>query len=277
MRLLIVLLLFTINIYSVQFAIESGYKNYENSRQKDNAIETRMSFSGEDKKISWLIGAENTKANTFKPPLDENLHIQKYFLNLGYNINDKTALKSSFLTISDNIAPTDGGNVYGLGVNYKYDKTTNLNTYGYFSDYKDFDVIQVDMEIIKKYNLSLINLNASLSSRAIFIKEETNNKYTQNAQHAYLSPDIKLSASKDKYFANLGISPFKKLFMVSENGTRVSHHAMELKNNIMFAFGKNFSKSSIAGKYNYGEADEIPINNKNVKINMLSIEFKNKF
>lgn len=271
------LLLSTINIYSVELKIESGYKNYENSKQKDDSLTGRISISQKKDKIDWLIGMEKTVADTLKPPLKEDLHIEKYFLNLGYDINNKMTLESSFLKISDNIAPTDNGSVYGLGINYIYNENTNLNTRGYFSDFRDFNVVQFDADLIKKYNLNRLKLKFSISPHIIFIDDEIKNAFTKNAQNVYFAPDIKVFVSNNQYFGGLGVSPFKKLFIVTENGTAISHHSMELKKNMMLSLGKNFDKFSIAGKYNYGEADELPINNKNVKINMFTLEYKQKF
>ena len=61
------------------------------------------------------------------------------------------------------------------------------------------------------------------------------------------------------------------------NGFKVQHHAMEFNKTYKCGIGKHFTWGDVKLQYVYQEATEIPINNKNVKVDNIILQVGYKF
>ena len=85
----------------------------------------------------YTIAYDKTHTNTFKPPLTQDLCVNKYYLKYQYKINKNQAYSISYANIDDNIMQeVDNGKIYGIGFTHN-----NYNIAQYLSDYNNFNVL----------------------------------------------------------------------------------------------------------------------------------------
>ncbi|WP_321467774.1 hypothetical protein [Halarcobacter sp.] len=258
---------------------EYGVKDYSNSMTKiDGKVQNiGISHKISNHMISLGYQGDNvdrqhsiTKANL--PSLD----VEKYSAKYAYKINDKTNLKVSYIKITDNLAPTDQGKVYGLGGDYTIVKglTAGLNIYK--SDYETFDVNQYDFTLSKGFKIDNLKLKTTVIAKKIDIDGIKYGGYTFKDKN-YFTTGLKLGANYNGYVAGLGVFFGKRAFTVLDDGVKVQHHAMEQDKTYMLSLGKRFKDFDIMAKYSFQNGKELPENRDDVDTKVVTLSLTYKF
>jgi len=253
-------------------------KNYMNSKQKKDAITYGIDVDIHHKNSAYKITYEQSKADTKKPPLKEDLKNKKLFLKYGYALNNKIHLNLNYIKVlSDNIAITTGGKVYGAGITYTTDKKLSLNFTQFYTNYKDFNVYQSDFRCNFKTKLNGLKLKISSITKYISLKDDKNNSFTKNAQKEYLTTGLKLHAHYKSYHFGSGFFIGKRVFAIMNEGSKLQHHAMEFDRTYAVGVGKTISNFIFRMQYIYQRATELPSKNENVEIETIRMILNYKF
>lgn len=271
MKILFALLpLFTLS-YAENTTVKLTYENinFDNSMKKDQGKMYGMALDHQTSTSLYQIAFEKTNTNTFKPPLEKDLHVNKYYLKYTHMLDDKNAFNVEYATIDDNIMKeTDGGHIYGLGYRYAAFGFTQ-----YLSDYAHFNVYQTDMKYTFKKQFGGAMASATILGKYIHLQDKNSNNFSKNAKENYFTPGVKIHAHHHGYHVGAGAFFGKRVFAVMNDGFKVQHHAMEFNKTYMAGVGKHFEDMYFHLKYVYQEATEIPINNDNVKVNNIVLEW----
>ena len=132
------------------------YKDYDNSKTKTNGktIDYRFLHNFESSQI--VINYEDSltkRENEITKAKLTSLEVEKLSMKYLYHISDELSFKTSFINIEDNLAPTDDGKIYGLGLIKNMNSSTGIKIDTYLSDYEDFNVNQYDLTFVKKFKL----------------------------------------------------------------------------------------------------------------------------
>ncbi len=262
-------LIVTLN-YAEGTTVKINYEtlNFNGSKKKDNAKRVGVMLSHKKDKNLYQLRYERTDTNTFQPPLNKDLKVDKYYLKYTQNIDAVQSFSLSYATIDDNLMKqTDGGHIYGFG--YRYG---DLKIAQYFSDYKHFNVFQSEAGYTFKRHFGELKTSATLLGKYIHLQDKESNNFSKNAKTDYFTPGIKLHAHYKGYHFGAGAFFGKRIFAVMDDGFKVQHHAMEFKETYMCGLGKHFEWGSVHLKYVYQKASEIPIYNDKVKVENIILQ-----
>ncbi|AXH12139.1 hypothetical protein [Halarcobacter bivalviorum] len=258
---------------------EYGVKDYKNSMtKKDGNVKTvGISHKVSNHKIDLSYQGDNViREHSLSKVNLKSLDVEKYSIKYNYKINDSFALKTSYIKIIDNLAPTDQGKVYGLGGTYQFSKGLSTSLSAYKSDYKDFDVKQYDFAISKGFKIKDIKLKATALAKKIDIDGKTYGNYVFKDKD-YFTTGIKFAASYQSYVAGVGAFFGKRIFTVLDDGTKVQHHAMQQDKTYMLSFGKKFKNFDIIAKYSFQNGKELPENRDDVDTKVMALSLMYKF
>ena len=247
--------------------------DFTNSKKKNNGKREGIALSHKDGENKYELLYERTDTKTFKPPLKKDLKVDKYYFKYTRKLENSQAFSASYATINDNIMrETDAGNIYGFG--YKYNE---LAITQYISDYKNFNVYQTDLTYGYKKEYGLWEFHGKLMGKYIHLQNRKSNNFSKNAKEDYATLGLKLHLYYDDY--HFGVATFigDRIFAVMHNGFKVQHHAMAFNKTYKCGIGKHFTWGDIKVQYVYQEATEIPINNKNVKVDNVVLQVGYKF
>jgi len=278
------LLLLTVATYlfaqTIHSSVSSYYetKNFTNSKQKNDAIVYGVGADIHSANSAYKIAYEQGDTDTKKSPkLTEDLETAKLFLQYSYKVDDKLSLNINYINIlEDNIAITQGGQTYGLGIGYKFN-IISLHINNFYTQYDDFNVNQIDTDIEYKTALDTIQIKFNLLTKYIQIDDTHINSFTQNADENYFTTGAKFHLHYQGYHFGSAIYLGKRAFSVMNDGFKIQHHAMEFHETYAIGLGKNISNFVIRLQYTYATATELPINNKNVKISNTKFLLNYKF
>jgi len=265
---------FLLSLCSLPLLANNIFLNYqsldfEKSKKKDKGKRYGFGLNIKEKLYNYQLLVEKTDTRTFKPPLNKDLEVDKYYIKVNKNLDKTSQLHFSYSFLQDNIMKeTDGGKTYGIGYSYKMVTFTQ-----YFTDYKHFDVFQSDIKYISKQK----NYNFIMIGKYIKLKDKDSNKFSKNAKNDYFTLGLKLHTNYKKYHFGAGTFLGKRVFAVMKDGFKVQHHAMEFDKTLMCGVGKSYKWGSAKLRYIYQNATELPINNKNVKVKNISLELTKKF
>ena len=255
------------------------YKDYENSKTKTQGktLDYRLLHNFENSQIAVnyedsLTKRENevTKAKLI------SLEVEKLSMKYLYNIRNDLSFKTSFMNIEDNLAPTDNGKIYGLGLIKSIDNFNDIKVDTYLSNYADFNVNQYDLTFVKKFKFNDINFMGQTGVKYIDINGSEYGNYTLKDNY-YTSYFFNLNANYNSFIFGLGFMNGDRLFAVQEDGLKVEHHGLEQSKNYMVSLGKKFKDIDIISKYIYSNSDELPENRNDVKSQFVSLGLTYKF
>ena len=182
MKKLVYFLFFIVNVYAVEFqTVHSSIHSYienmkvENSKQRNDGIVFGIGADIHTGVSEYKFTYENGNIDTKKPPLNKDLKIDKIFLQYSYRFNDKISTNINYININDNIAITDNGKAYGVGLSFRANKKLSTNFTQFYVDYKDFDTYQSDLSMDYKVKIEKIKLKLSSNIKYIEIKEKQKN------------------------------------------------------------------------------------------------------
>ena len=255
------------------------YKDYENSKTKTQGktLDYRLLHNFENSQIAVnyedsLTKRENevTKAKLI------SLEVEKLSMKYLYNIRNDLSFKTSFMNIEDNLAPTDNGKIYGLGLIKSIDNFNDIKVDTYLSNYADFNVNQYDLTFVKKFKFNDINFMGQTGVKYIDINGSKYGNYSLKDNY-YTSYFFNLNANYNSFIFGLGFMNGDRLFAVQEDGLKVEHHALEQSKTYMVSLGKKFKDIDIISKYIYSNSDELPENRNDVKSQFVSLGLTYKF
>ncbi len=253
-------------------------KDFKNSVQKEDGvvygIGADIHYDNSAYKFTYEYGDTNTK----QPPLKEDLRTDKLFLKYSYDFQNNFELNVNYINIlNDNIAITDGGQAYGVGVMYHIKKSINTNFTQYYTEYDDFDVYQSDLTINYKMKIDDIKVKLTSITKYIKLDEKNVNSFTKNAEDDYLTSGIKLHLHYDGYHFGSAVYLGKRVFAIMDDGFKIQHHAMEFDRTYAVGVGKNISDFVLRLQYIYQEATELPAENENVEVSNVRVLLNYKF
>ena len=255
------------------------YKDYENSKTKTQGktLDYRLLHNFENSQIAVnyedsLTKRENevTKAKLI------SLEVEKLSMKYLYNIRNDLSFKTSFMNIEDNLAPSDNGKIYGLGLIKSIDNFNDIKVDTYLSNYADFNVNQYDLTFVKKFKFNDINFMGQTGVKYIDINGSKYGNYSLKDNY-YTSYFFNLNANYNSFIFGLGFMNGDRLFAVQEDGLKVEHHGLEQSKNYMVSLGKKFKDIDIISKYIYSNSDELPENRNDVKSQFVSLGLTYKF
>jgi len=268
---IIVLLNSSILADSISTSFESF--NFTNSKKKDIGNRYNIALNHKEGKFLWQIYYSKTLTDTFKPPLPDDLEVDKLYLKGSYNYDKFNSIYFGYATINDNLMKiVDGGNIYNIGYRYKNIKFTQ-----YFSNYSKYNVYQSDLNYKSKYRFDSFDLGLNMVMRYIHISDKDTNAFSKNAQTNYLNSSIHLHLIYPDYFIGAGVVIGKRAFAIMKDGFRVQHHAMEFDKTYQFGIGKKWDNIDTKLMYVHQEATELPIMNRNVELDNVIFELKYHF
>jgi hypothetical protein len=281
---LILLLLLNVSLWATSETVHSSIityaenKNFENSIQKEDG---KIYGIGADIHINfseYRFAYEHGDTNTKQPPLKEDLKTDKLFLRYSYNLQNDFEFNVNYINIlNDNIAITDGGQSYGAGVTYHIKKNINTNFTQYYTNYDDFNVYQSDLTINYKMKINDIKVKLASVTKYINIDEKNMNGFTKNANNTYLTSGLKLHLHYDGYHFGSAVYFGKRVFAIMDDGFKIQHHAMEFDRTYAVGIGKNISDFVLRLQYIYARAEELPMENENVKVSNIRVLLNYKF
>lgn len=269
-----------------KISTHAGKKDYSNSKTKVDGKTYGLNYNQNIKDFSLSLGYAKDSVNRIDPvskaPTD-TLNVKKYNLKLDYNLNKQLALKTSYLKIIDNLAPTDQGKVYGIGATYKLPKGFGVGFDYYKSNYNPFNVNQYDLAVYKGFKIDELKGKVTVGTKFINIDGETYNpndplpKQYDFYDKNYNTTFVKLGVNYNGFTAGAGAFFGKRIFTVMDNGTKVQHHAMEQDKTYMLSLGKKFKSFDIIAKYSYQNGKELPEIQDDVDTKVTSLALSYKF
>ena len=259
--------------------LNSGVKDYKNSKTKvDGKTNTiGINYKYNQNKVNFNFTKDEVKKeHPITKRSMEKLKVKKYNFNYRYNVNNKLDLKTSYIKILDNLAPTDQGKVYGIGAKYNFVKGFGTSIDVYKSDYKNFDVNQYDLSLFKGFKIGEVKSKFTVIVKKIEIDGDNYGNYRFDDKD-YLTTGVKLNTMYNGYFGAVGAFFGKRAFTVLKNGTKVQHHAMEQDKTYMVSFGKKFQNFDLMLSYSFQNGIELPENQSDVDTKVTSLMLKYKF
>ncbi len=275
-----VLSLHAVEFQPIHSSLQAYFENlnFEHSKQKISGkvygIGADMHYGVSEVRFAYEYGKTKTK----QPPLDDDLRVEKLFFLYKYTMSEQFALNLNYLTVlEDNIAITDGGDVYGAGVSYSPTKQWSINFTQYYTNYDDFDVYQSDLRLDYKRKFGVLKTKLTFENFFIGIDEENQNIFTENAKKSYFTSAFKFHAHYESW--HFGTAAFfgKRVFAVMNEGFKLQHHAMEFDRTYVVGIGKNIAQAVVRMQYIYQRATELPSLSENVKVENIRLIFNYKF
>ena len=248
------------------------HKNFKNSVQKEEGNVYGFGADIHHERSAYKFAYEYGYTNTKQPPLKEDLQTNKLFLKYSYDFQNDFKFNMNYINIlNDNIAITDGGQAYGLGVTYQPQKNISTNFTQYYTHYDDFNVYQSDGLLEYKMKINGFKIKFSSLLKYIHIEDKNINGFTKNAEEDYLTPGLKLHVHYNDYHFGSAVFFGKRVFAVMDNGFKIQHHAMEFDRTYAIGIGKNISDFVLRLQYIYSRAEELPMQNDNVEISNIRL------
>jgi hypothetical protein len=257
------------------------YKEFSNSKQKNYDKDYAVGVDGVFKKHRLELLSHYSHADTQQPPLPKDLEVQKSFIRYRYTLHPQHTLGMSYMHITDNIAPTDGGKIYGLSYFYHPTPKLQIKVAHYLSDYQAFDVSQNDIAVVYRSNISTMRFGVTAMAKYIWLEKYSNTLFNPRSQvnsaNDYTSIGLKLDGVYKSFYGMGSVWFGKRMFGVMNDGYGVQHHAMEFDQSYTLGIGKKFKNFNVMLKYRHEEATELPINNPDVELDSYQVMFSYKF
>ena len=257
-------------------SLQYDYFNFTNSKQKDygNRATVRAKGSHEDKSLQ--IAYEKTMTETYKPPLSENLNVDKIMLRYDQKVFDKDRYDLGFIMVRDNIVPTDGGKVFYAGYYHRFTPLVALDGRFYYGHYDIMKTYQFDIALKLHKKFGDLDTKVIAIVKDIVV-DECSNVFCVNAEPNYLTAGIKAKLDYEGYFLHGAAFFGKRVFAVMMEGFQLQHHAMEFDRTYMVGAGKKFEDVELKVRYTYQRAKELPSNSSGVTIDAVTLRAKYLF
>lgn len=275
----IVLFFATSSFSNTQISTQYSYKDYDNSKTKINGktIDYNIKHKIDDFNLEINYEDSSTKRKNFITNQSlEKLNVEKLGSKLTYSLNENLRGKISILSIEDNLAVTDNGKVYSVGLLKKIDKNKHIKSDFYFSDYEDFNVNQYDLNFAKRFDYEEYSLVLNTGVKYIKINGNQYGNYSFQDKNFQVL-DLSLKANYKNNFLTFKTLVGDRLFSVLNDGIKVQHHAMMQESFYTVKIEKKLKKLDIFASWNYQKGKELPENQDNVKTKTYTLGLNYKF
>jgi len=249
--------------YKTQVALQYEYLDFSGSKQKEDGDRKTLFLQHGEGRHFFQGAVEKTLTHTYKPPLQEDLDVTKVYLRYSYDLTPQHRGTMGYITVRDNLVPTDNGNIFALGYRYTPKPKLSFAINGYYGDYDIFDTYKVDLQTELRHRFGTVNTAAQLIVKSIFL-EGCSNAFCANAEKQYVAPGLKVKMRSNGYFLHTGAFFGSRVFAVMQDGMMLQHHAMEFTDTYMVGVGKEWNRFFIKLRYVYQKAKELPLNNSGV-------------
>ena len=255
--------------------LQYEYLDFSGSRQKEDGTRATVYVGHRIGKQFFQAAFEKTQTNTYQPPLKEDLDVTKLYLRYNAQFADGHFVHAGLIGIRDNLVPTDGGDVFGLGYAFRSSTGIFASLDGYYGHYEIFNAYQADVQAGFNYRNGETDLAMILLAKTIAIRECTD-VFCANAKENYFAPGIKMKAELGPYFLHAGAFFGSRVFAVMQDGMMVQHHAMEFTDTYMAGLGSHWNRFTFKIRYVYQKAEELPFGNEGVIVrnSMLRIGYR---
>jgi len=257
-------------------SLQYDYFNFTNSKQKDYGNRATLHVKASHENKSLQIAYEKTITETYKPPLSENLNVDKIMVRYDQKVFDRDRYDLGLIMVRDNIVPTDGGKVFYAGYHHQFTPLLAVNGHLYYGYYDIMRTYQFDLA------LKLHKRFGAFDTRVIgilkdIVVDECSDVFCANAEPNYLTAGIKAKLDYEGYFLHGAAFVGKRVFAVMIEGFQLQHHAMEFDRTYMLGAGKKFEDVELKVRYTYQRARELPLNNSGVTIDAVSLRVRYLF
>ena len=252
--------------------LDTYYESFkvQNSKQKEDGYRVGFGGSYKDKGMHLKAIYEHTLTNTYQPPLDDDLSVDKLFLRADYRINDSWSTNANYINVlHDNIVPTAHSASYALGATYHFNHHIALNFTQFYTDFQVLEAYQSDLKLDVIMHFKALHVKLSSITKAIHLEDYQEKAFSKNAEQDYLTTGLKVHSHYKSYHFGAGIYFGKRAFAVMQDGFKLQHHAMEFNETYAVGFGKSFSTLVLRFQYVHQRATELPIENENVTMDVL--------
>jgi hypothetical protein len=251
----------------------SLYKDYNGSMEKRSAWEQRLVVEKTVDRWRVGVGYQYATADRFGP---RDLRVDKLHADATLKVNETLDWSVSYMAIRDNLAPTDGGRIYGTSLMYRgLPGALALRAGGHYSDYDEFSVSQLRAALIRPFRLDATVVTVAAGAGWQRLDDHEDSRYIANADSHYLWPFLRLGVRRGPYHGSIGIAG-RRVFEVSGDGRRVSHHGMEIRRSLAASVGRRFGDLDISLVATHHEAEELPPANR-LQLNTLGLSLGYRF
>jgi len=257
---------------TTQLKLSYEYLDFENSKQKDDGKRYGVEIDHQNAAHHVQLYFEHTDTQT-KPHISKDLSVDKTALKYQYQLDKQNTLHFSYIHLSDNlIDAVDNGNIYGFGYKYKA-----LTLTQYLSEYKDFSVYQTDVKWGMKRSFDDVAVMGAVVGKYIYLKDRQGNDYTKKAKDEYYTVGLKVHADYEGWHLGAGMYVGERMFAVMYDGLRVQHHAMSFDQSYIVGISKEFGDMLLTTRYIKQYGNEVPVDNDNVEVSNVSVNFEYRF
>lgn len=254
-------------------SLQYDYFNFTGSKQKDYGNRGTIHVKGIHEDKTFQIAYEKTITETYKPPMTNNLNVDKVMVRYDHKVFDLGQYDLGLITVRDNIVPTDGGIVVYAGYQYRIRSQFTLEGRFYYGYYPIMRTYQFDASL--KWHQTF----GALDTRVIgivkdIIVDDCQDGFCAKAEPNYLSAGLKIKLDYEEYFLHGAAFVGKRVFAVMMEGFMLQHHAMEFDRTYMVGIGKRFKDIELKLKYTFQRAEELPLNNSGIDIDAVSLRAK---
>lgn len=271
----------TIAIFSSPAAAGEGidlhylslYKDYNGSLEKRSGWEQRLVMEKTVGRWRLALGYQYATADRFGP---QDLRVDKLHADATLKISKALDWSVSHMAIRDNLAPTDGGRIYGTSLLYRgLPAALALRTGFHYSDYDEFAVSQLRAALARPFRVAQTVMTVTAGAGWQQLDNREDSRYIANADSHYLWPFLRLGLERGPYHGSIGIAG-RRVFEVSGNGRRVSHHGMEIRRSLAASIGRRFGALDVTVAASHHEAEELPPANR-LQLNALGLSLAYRF
>ncbi len=246
------------------------YFDFTDSRQKDygnrGTVHLKKGYGG----MQFQIAYEKTLTETYKPPLKENLNVDKLIARYDQKLFESGRYNLGIIAVRDNLVPTDGGKVFNLGYSHKLTPGAALEGNIYYGYYDIMKTYQFDAALKFHKKFGAVD-TAVIGLLKDIVVDECSDVFCANAEPNYLTAGVKVKLDYNGYFLHAGGFYGKRVFAVMMEGFMLQHHAMEFDRTYMVGVGKRFSDVELKLRYIAQQAKELPLNNSGVGVDAVSL------
>lgn len=250
--------------------LQYDYLNFTDSRQKDygsrGTLHLKSGFDGKTLQLAY----EKTVTETYKPPLKENLNVDKLIARYDQKLFERGRYNAGLILVNDNLVPTDGGKVFNLGYSHKLTPDIALEGNIYYGYYDIMKTYQFDAALKLHREIGAVD-TAVIGTLKDIVVDECSDVFCANAEPNYLTAGIKVKLDYKGYFLHAGGFYGKRVFAVMMDGFGLQHHAMEFDRTYMAGIGKRFEAIELKLRYVHQRAKELPLSNSGVDVDTMSL------
>jgi hypothetical protein len=249
---------------------------FDRSVQKKRGRRLGLDLRGDSGMHRFRFSVEHTDTETFQPPLNENLDVDKLYAGYSGALPYDLRYRIGYLRIHDNIAPTDDGHVYSLGLQCSAAPTLKFAVSRYESRYPLLEVSQTDLSGQYGMRLGEFRTDLRLIVKQIDVSE-CSDPWCRNAKRRYVTPGFRLHGGWREYHGGVAAFFGKRAFAVMDEGSKVQHHAMAFDRTWMTGLGHRFGPHDLTLRYTRMRAEELPMRNPNVTVDATALIYSRRF